>query len=261
MKLPDFNSKDEKPLDTLLTDEGFCGIFRSIGIVGDSLASGEMEIISDEGTRSYYDMYEYSWGQYMARRLGCRVENFSRGGMTAQCFCDSFGMECGAFSDKERVCQCYIIALGVNDANSGLEMGSSEDAVIENCYTNKKTVAGCYGQIISRIKILQPDAKIFLMTPPREPDPTLASERWQDDFRKIIYEMKEKFQNTYVLDLREYAPVQDQAFRDMFYLNGHLNAAGYEFMAKIIMSYMDYIIRHHFDDFRKVALIGTPHLK
>ena len=35
----------EKPLDTLVKDGGFCGIFRRIGCVGDSLSSGEYESI------------------------------------------------------------------------------------------------------------------------------------------------------------------------------------------------------------------------
>ena len=52
----------EKPLDTLVKDGGFCGIFRRIGCVGDSLSSGEYEIVNEDGTKSYYDLYEYSWG-------------------------------------------------------------------------------------------------------------------------------------------------------------------------------------------------------
>lgn len=172
MDLLNLVSVDEKPLDKLIEDEGFCGIFRSIGVIGDSLASGEMQILSNEGINSYYDMYEYSWGQYMARKIGCRVENFSRGGMTAQIFCDSFGRESGAFYNREKACQCYIVALGVNDANSGLEIGSAKDICMESCFSNKKTVAGYYGQIIQRIKVIQPDAKIFLVTAPRGGDKT-----------------------------------------------------------------------------------------
>ena len=42
----------EKPLDTLVKDGGFCGIFRRIGCVGDSLSSGEYEIVNEDGTKS-----------------------------------------------------------------------------------------------------------------------------------------------------------------------------------------------------------------
>ena len=69
---------DEKPLDTLVTDGGFCGIMRTIACVGDSLSSGEFEQLDAEGKKSYHDMFDYSWGQFLARMVGCKVYNFSR---------------------------------------------------------------------------------------------------------------------------------------------------------------------------------------
>ena len=261
MDLLKIDLHNEKPLENIIDDEGFCGIFRSIGIIGDSLSSGAMQIVNNEGINTYYDMYEYSWGQYMARKIGCRVENFSRGGMTSQCFCDSFGRESGAFYNREKACQCYIIALGVNDANSGLEIGSAKDICMENCFSNKKTVAGYYGQIIQRIKSIQPDAKIFLVTVPKWEQDTYSPYIWHDKFREVICEMADMFKNTYVIDLRQHAVTYDAKFRDMFFMEGHMNPAGYLLVSKLIMSYMDYIIRHNFTEFKKVALIGTPYLK
>ena len=35
--------ENEKPLENLVTDGGFTGIFRTIGCIGDSLSSGEFE--------------------------------------------------------------------------------------------------------------------------------------------------------------------------------------------------------------------------
>ena len=85
-----FNQPDEKPLDNLVTDGGFCGIFRKIGCIGDSLSSGEFEGINAEGQKTYHDYFDYSWGQYLARMAGCTVYNFSRGGMTASEYCNTF---------------------------------------------------------------------------------------------------------------------------------------------------------------------------
>ena len=48
---------DEKPLDRLVTDGGFCRIFRSIACVGDSLSSGEFEGTDAEGNKTYHDMF------------------------------------------------------------------------------------------------------------------------------------------------------------------------------------------------------------
>lgn len=52
----------EKPLENLVSDGGFCAIFRHIGCIGDSLASGELESLKD-GVKGYHDYYEHSWGQ------------------------------------------------------------------------------------------------------------------------------------------------------------------------------------------------------
>ena len=41
---------DEKPLDRIVTDGGFCSIFRTIACIGDSLSSGEMESTREDGT-------------------------------------------------------------------------------------------------------------------------------------------------------------------------------------------------------------------
>ena len=40
----------EKPLDHLPPDGGFCGIFRTIGCIGDSLSSGEFESVAPDRT-------------------------------------------------------------------------------------------------------------------------------------------------------------------------------------------------------------------
>ena len=55
--------KGEKPLDKLVTNGGFCGIFRTIACIGDSLSSGEFESLNNDGQRGYHDYFEYSWGQ------------------------------------------------------------------------------------------------------------------------------------------------------------------------------------------------------
>ena len=257
MDISKFFDKNEKPLDNLLDGAGFCGIFRTIGVVGDSLSSGEFEVLSKEGIKAYHDFYEYSWGQYMARTIGCKVHNFSRGGMTAKEFCESFGTKCGAW-DYENICQCYIIALGVNDKNFHSEMGDVNSIGFPAGYSGKTDFAGYYGQIICRLKAKAPDAKFFLIAPPRE-NGGEKYEKWKSDETKLLHQIAEKFDNTYVIDLNTYGPVYDEEFKKQFYLLGHLNPAGYILTAKMVMSYMDYIIRHNMADFKQAGLIGTPY--
>ena len=81
---------DEKPLENLVSDGGYTSIFRTVACVGDSLSSGEFETFDPEkNQRHYYDMFDYSWGQFIARMAGLTAYNFSRGGMTAKHYCES----------------------------------------------------------------------------------------------------------------------------------------------------------------------------
>lgn len=247
--------KNEKPLDNISPDGGYTAIFRRIGVVGDSLSSGEFESLDENGNKGYHDYFEYSWGQYICRMCGSTCFNFSRGGMTAKEYCQSFADNM-RFWDPQYACQCYIIALGVNDIhNQGQEVGTVDDINREDYTKNADTFVGWYARIIQRLKEIQPRAKFFLTTIP-------AGEERRDDAKSIahrdaIYAMADYFDNTYVIDLYQYAPPCDEEFRKNFFMGGHMNAMGYIFMARIISSYIDWIIRNNFEDFREVPFIGT----
>lgn len=245
---------NEQPLDQLLSDGGFCGIFRTIACVGDSLSSGEFEICDEKGVHHYFDMFDYSWGQYMARICGNTVYNFSRGGMTAQEYIRSFAEQSG-FWALEKAAQAYIIALGVNDVLSALRgeitLGTIADINLSNFEKNQETFVGYYGRIIQRYRIINPGAKFFLVTPPRG---ELSEERTEmaNRLSELLREIATLWEDVYVIDLRRYAPVYDVSFREHFHLNNHLNPCGYVLTAKMIISYLDYIIRHNMKDFEFV---------
>lgn len=250
-----FGADNEAPLDRPAVNGGLCRIFRTVACVGDSLASGEFEALSDEGVVGCHDMYEYSWGQHMARAAGIKVYNFSAGGMTAYQYVNSFA-ELNGMWDRDKLAQCYIIALGVNDWGfSDRPHGSAEDINLKNWRNNKQTFAGDYARIICRYKEMQPDARFFLVTAPKnEKDkPSL------EGHSELIYSIAEKLDNTYVIDFDKYGPVCDADFRSKYFLGNHLNAAGYVLFAELTMSYMDWIIRHNPEDFSQVGFIGTPY--
>lgn len=48
---------NEQPLDIIKETCGFAGIFKQIGVIGDSLASGEFESHDENGSIVYTDMY------------------------------------------------------------------------------------------------------------------------------------------------------------------------------------------------------------
>ncbi len=243
------NNENEKPLDNIVSDGGFTAIFRTIGCIGDSLSSGEFESTNKDGNRGYHDYFEYSWGQFLARMCSSKVYNFSRGGMTAKEYYNGFA-DYNRFWDSKYACDAYIIALGVNDL-CGLKQ---EAGNVNDCDGEEKdTFAWYYGKIIERYKKIQPRAKFFLTTFPD----CGRDKKIIDTQRKLIFDFAEKFDNTYVIDFTEYAPEYNEEFKKRFYLNGHLNPMGYLFTAKMYASYIDYIIRHNWDDFKEVGFIGT----
>lgn len=253
-----YANPDEKPLDNLVADGGFCGIFQTIGCIGDSLSSGEFESKTKEGITGYHDFSEYSWGQYMARTMGNKVFNFSKGGMTAKAFCEDFYYKCGVY-ERQNLCQCYIIALGVNDISQGYEIGDGGKISVSKPRENgDESILAYIAQIIRTLKGKQPDAKFFLMTIPYTDTQSKERIEREDELAEAIRKFAANTENAYVLDFRKYAPVYDQKFKDTFFL-GHMTATGYLLTAKMVMSYIDYIVRNNPEDFAQVGFIGTPY--
>lgn len=251
-----FFNESEKPLDRIVKDGGFTSIFRTLGCVGDSLAAGEFEIF-DENGRHCVDVFEYSWGQYIARKAGLKVYNFARGGMTAREYCESFAEKMD-YWNPDKKCQAYTIALGCNDFSWANEtLGTIDDICLEDHNKNGASFAGYYGKIIQKYKEINPFAKFFLITFPKkgfDEEKSVAQ-------RELLYQIADKLSNCYVIDLYKYGPDYDGEFKERFFLNGHMNPAGYIVSADIIMSYIDYIIRRNYKDFDTVGLSDSDVMK
>lgn len=247
--------KDEKPLERLVGSYSYTSVFRSIAFVGDSLSSGEFETLNADGSHSYHDLYEYSWGQYIARANGLLAYNFSRGGMTAKEYIEVFADDRRLW-DKDKAAQAYVVALGVNDIyNAHMEIGTLDDICVEDYRKNAKTFIGYYAAIISRYKEISPDARFFLMTFPRETGKIGNADTLK--MRELLYGLSKMFDNTYVIDLYEYGPEYDEEFRKNFFWLGHMDPKGYVLTARLVDSYIDYIVRHNPEEFKTVGFIGT----
>lgn len=243
-------NKEEKPLDRLVDGYSNTSIFRTMAFIGDSLSSGEFEIRDGEGKPKYFDMYEYSWGQHIARKNGLLGYNFSKGGMTAKEYMESFAEEKN-FWDKEKACQAYVIALGVNDIyGKGMEVGGVQDIGTDN-----PTFINYYAAIIKKYKEISPDAKFFFVGLPKDKY-SINNENTQKMIKEL-YSLTQYFDNSYVIDLYQYGPEYNEEFSEMFNMYGHMNPMGYVLTAKMIDSYIDYIIRHNPKDFEMVGLIGV----
>ena len=244
----------EKPLDTLVGGYSNTAIFRTMAFVGDSLSSGEFQTRKPDGSFGYHDLYEYSWGQFIARKNGLKAYNFSKGGMTAKCYIESFAQERG-FWDPDKACQAYVIAMGVNDIyNQKMPIGDKADITATE-FPQGRPYISYYAEIVRRYKQISPDAKFFFVTFPNEGsnrNPAVS-----DAMVDAMYALAEHFENAYVIDLYKYGPVFDDAFREKYFLYGHMTPAGYLYFANLMDSYIDYIIRTNPADFKYVGLIGT----
>ena len=251
-----YPNPDEKPLDKLVEGYSHTSIFRRIAFIGDSLSSGEFETKDADGTHHYHDIFEYSWGQFIARNNGITAYNFSRGGMTAKTYLESFADKMGYF-DPALAAHAYVIALGVNDlCNRGMPLGEMSDVHPEDYRKNNfESFLGNYAAIISRYKEISPDAKFFLLTMPR--DHREKNRAIKAEMQQAMFRLADLFEGVYVIDLHTYAPIYDERFKEEYFLLGHLSPAGYLFTAKMVDSYIDYIVRHNPQDFKNVGFIGT----
>lgn len=254
MDYKDFlGNSEEKPLEQIKEDGGFTAIFRTIGVIGDSLASGEFESIDEEGNVQYHDFYEYSWGQFLARAAGITVYNFSRGGMTAQEYWEHFADENNCW----KRCQAYIICLGNNDLFVyGHPLGTIADVHLDAPEQNPPTYMGYMGKILSRLKEIQPQAKLFVISLQHDDQ---GEERNQliDECTCQLEKLTQQYEGCYLLNFSKYSVCYTQDVREHFALGFHPNPMGYYVYAKMVGSYIDYIIRHHMKDFAKTGFIGT----
>ncbi|MBP1587632.1 MAG: SGNH/GDSL hydrolase family protein [Clostridia bacterium] len=255
---PNKESEPEKPLDRIVSGGGFASVFRTVAVIGDSLSAGDMETMGKANPRDFHDLYSISWPAYYAAMTGATVYNFSRGNMTASEYCDSYADAMG-YWDKSKAAMAYIIALGCNDLDEFKQPAGDLGDIHADCRLNNATFAGHYSKVIQRYKDVQPDAAFFLVTIPRDLEelekPEFAANH--DRHRELLYSLADKFTNTYVIDLREYAPFYGDDFRKAFFVGGHMNSQGYYLTAKMICSFIDYIVRHNPDKLRLAGYAGT----
>lgn len=226
------------------------------------------------------DMYEYSWGQQMARLLGASGYNFSVGGEYCKRWCTGANNNRRWGKAQTDLKDVYTLALGVNDR--GYWLKNRTDVVDYPCVTaypnqsqygsltitkaqvladidlddynnNANSYAGWYAGIIQRIQSVRKHAHIFCITNPGEG----GGKEWNQVIRLVVEIMREKY-GTYIwlVDLATYNPITPEMSQNCS-LNGHLSAFGYLYSAYQISTYIDWLIRNNIDAFRGSSLIGT----
>ena len=210
-------------------------MFSSIGVIGDSYASGELAFDGN-----YVDHYEISWGQILGRKNGIKVTNFSKGGLTTQTWLtNEHGLSLLNSSD---ICDLYILALGINDYSRGKEtyLGTTSDIS-----TQGDTFYGNYSKIINAIKSKAPGSKIIISTIAYKSDLT---DKYNDAIKKLATHF-----NIPVIDQQT-----EPFFSSDYYLNhmqgGHPTGPVYSSMAKAMQNLIEQSMSDnlsYFETFKK----------
>lgn len=230
--------------------------FLKIGVIGDSLASGESQYNKADGSvGGLVDMYEHSWPQFIAREYGIEFINFSKGGLTTRTwFTDSMGY--AKASAEENKCNAYIIALGVNERYKlGLDyLGSADDIDFNNADHNADTYYGNYAKIIQKMKALQPKAHFFLLTDP------MTSGTNTTEFNAAVKEIAGLFDRCHLIDLAPYADMyQTGGFFAANKRYGHYNSIAYNYMGELIADEINSYMFEHYGEFGDLEFIGTDY--
>lgn len=187
-------------------------MIQSVGIIGDSFASGEVWV----GSTST-DCYPLSWGQIMARMVGAEAVNYSAGGLSTKTWLENttYGL---AKLNGEQPNQLYIIALGINDGNGSIPVGTLSDIASDST----DSFFSYYGRIVRAIQSHAPNAIIMLST----------CARWTSKYEPYSAAIRiiGAYYSFPVLDLAESEFFQSDWFASN-QVHNHPTAIGYSAMA------------------------------
>lgn len=129
---------------------GLINIFKRMGVVGDSLSCGLMNL---SGAISDFDK---SWLGFMCKRYSIPADNFARGGITTKTWLTSTLKT--SLENAANACDAYFIALCTNDYGEEYPIGSASDEAGTDSF------CGYYKQIINVIRTKNPNATIFCVS-------------------------------------------------------------------------------------------------
>ncbi len=219
----------------IIEDYVSLSLFSRFGVIGDSYASGEVYF-----GEKFHDIYDISWGQILARKLGTVCTNFSGGGYSTRGWLtNSKGLTRMLDTEAQDV---YYLCLGINDANYYGEeyLGTIAD-INEDWTQNPDTFFGNYGKIIGNIMNHAPHAKIVMST-------MVPTTDMKATYNAAIIEIANHFGIPYIVQ------TDDPFFTSDFYDDGkvqsHPVAVVYSGMANAIERLLKKCIIENFDYFK-----------
>lgn len=130
-------------------------MFNSIGAIGDSYTEGSCS--DSQGV--WHNVTNQSWVGTMAKRSGVDFNNYGQGGATTRSYIVN-KLQSVLENNPDDI---YFMALGQNDGNQAIPIGTIADIHDEDYTLNADTFYGCYGKIIQQVKNHAPKAKIVMI--------------------------------------------------------------------------------------------------
>ena len=229
-------------------------LFKKWGLIGDSLSVGHT-VSKDGGTASGRNIY-YSWGQYLARRIGNTCLNFGRSGVTSKLWMDESETYCyPRLINPDNLCQAYIIALGAND--SEMTLGSIADVNFTDMSQNADTEYGCYAKVINSVRNVSANVPIFLFTLPY-PRNSDAKIKAINEMIRTFANDKEHFGKIFLVDLdADYNKYFETGKLEAQIGNTgwHLTSLGYLYASKVNEIALSKVIAENYNEFQDVFLL------
>lgn len=270
-------------------------VFRTIGILGDSYASGSFYETS--GSNLYVghsNVYEMSWGKMLGRMYGGyyggkNVMNYSFGGATAKTWLNNsvagrgwtkFDSDLQYTNGKAK--DLYIIAFGINDYLSITNPNSSSydssysfgqatditnyanttDSSASNYYlSSPQTFLGIHNRIIRHIKKLSPESIIVVLSYLRTDFNSDGTTNM--DAKYAVNSSLGILADNFVSDVVYINVDTDPYFNSNFYvqqarINNHPTAVGYAGMASAITRLIGKAIKENPAKFVTVGTLPDP---
>lgn len=234
-------SIEEINIPPIAKSNGFIRIFHSMGVIGDSLSSGE--IVTGSGTGDnpfkYNDRYNFSWLANIARKYGADWKCFSNGGQTAQGWLSRWLSDLTSEENKRSL---YFIALGTNDEgliNKGQLVLGTKDS-----NSNEASFAGYYKKIIESVHAYSEHSIIMCCT-------TYGKQTVLSPINKLIQEISDLYDYCYFINTS-----QKSSFNlDSEYVRGgHFDTLGYVKLADALEVLVNDVLE---ENKSKLATLGV----
>lgn len=231
-------NKIETKIETVTVPTNYAEIFHVLGVIGDSLASGEIAYQSS-GQNVFVDKYEYSWLSNICRNCGTTPKHYSKGGMMAKSWLEDAGGMRTAF-ENDSACNAYFIALGTNDRGQGETLGDITDT------SGTETFVGYMKEIIGLIHAKAPYAVIFLVS-------TYSNSSLDEPWNEMIEAIADLYDYCYFVDFVGNADIYTTSGSPYTSLN-HFTTPAYVEVAKTIQNLVNDIVYNNYADFMLFAV-------